>query len=123
MQQHLPEFRQARSQAGMTWTGQLTPTPLSETYTIELIYRRHHFPEVWIREPLLRTSREDYKVIHIYSEGCLCLHSLEEWKPWMTLSSTFIPWSAEWLLYYELWLTTGNWYGGGEYRVGKKMVA
>lgn len=29
------------------------------------------------------------------------------------ISDTIIPWVADWLLYYELWLATGEWLGGG----------
>ena len=31
------------------------------------------------------------------------------------LSNTIIPWAIEWLYYYELWLTTGKWLGGGRH--------
>jgi hypothetical protein len=32
----------------------------------------------------------------------------------MDLGDTIIPWSAEWLMYYELWLATdASWLGGG----------
>jgi len=118
-----PEFKCLRSHAGMSWTGRISPTPLSEVYTIEIAYRRRRPPQVWVKEPDLRVSKEDYSIVHIYAEGCLCLHEEGEWRPWMTLSSTFIPWAAEWLLYYELWLATGQWYGGGEYRVASRRSA
>jgi hypothetical protein len=31
----------------------------------------------------------------------------------MLLAYTVVPWISEWLLYYELWLFTGEWTGGG----------
>ena len=31
------------------------------------------------------------------------------------LSETIIPWAIEWLYYYEIWLVTGTWNGGGEH--------
>jgi hypothetical protein len=117
MRRNRPDFIQRLSQAGMTWVGPIKPTPLSLTYTIEIIYRRHWCPQVWVRQPALAVRQEDYRFVHIYCEGCLCLNSEEEWRPWMTLSSTFIPWTAEWLLYFEVWQATGSWDGGGEYRV------
>lgn len=39
-----------------------------------------------------------------------------EWKPRMKLADTIVPWAAEWLLHYELWLATGEWGGGGVHR-------
>ena len=32
----------------------------------------------------------------------------------MLIATTTVPWAAEWLLHYELWLATdGTWCGGG----------
>lgn len=31
----------------------------------------------------------------------------------MLLSTTVVPWTAEWLIHYEVWLATGQWTGGG----------
>ena len=31
----------------------------------------------------------------------------------MQLATTIVPWCSEWLFYYELWLATGEWLGGG----------
>jgi hypothetical protein len=117
MRRHRPNFVQNLSPCGMVWTGTITPTPLSTAYTIEITYRRRHYPQVWVRQPELAVKKEDYKLVHIYREGCLCLHAEDEWRPWMTISSTFVPWTAEWLVYFEVWLATGLWQGGGEYRV------
>ncbi len=38
-----------------------------------------------------------------------------EWRPQMQLSDTYIAWTAEWLWYFEDWLATGIWAGGGEH--------
>jgi hypothetical protein len=41
----------------------------------------------------------------------------------MFLADTILPWAVEWLAYYEIWLATGVWYGGGEWpprRMGGK---
>lgn len=31
----------------------------------------------------------------------------------MLIADTYIPWAIEWLYYYEIWLVTGEWCGGG----------
>ncbi|MBA8806677.1 hypothetical protein FHX71_000619 [Promicromonospora sukumoe] len=31
----------------------------------------------------------------------------------MLFIDTFVPWSLEWLVYYELWRATGIWHGDG----------
>ncbi len=117
MRRNCPDFVQRLSKDGMSWTGPIKPTPLSVTYTIEIVYRRRcGRPQVWVRQPELAVKKEDYRFVHIYSEGCLCLNAEEEWRPWMAFSATFVPWTAEWLFYFEVWLATGSWRGGGEYR-------
>ena len=41
----------------------------------------------------------------------------------MRLFDTLIPWTAEWLWYFEDWLATGVWSGGGEHpRINKKRI-
>jgi hypothetical protein len=31
----------------------------------------------------------------------------------MSIAETIIPWTSEWLYFYELWVFTGEWHGGG----------
>ncbi len=45
----------------------------------------------------------------------ICLFRYKEFTNSMLLSNTVIPWAIEWLFYYEIWLTTGEWQGGGEH--------
>jgi hypothetical protein len=33
----------------------------------------------------------------------------------MSIADTIVPWTAEWLVHYEIWLMTGEWYGGGDW--------
>ena len=32
----------------------------------------------------------------------------------MLIVDTIVPWTAEWLLHYEVWLATGEWLGDGD---------
>ena len=45
----------------------------------------------------------------------LCLTHLEtdKWDSSILLTESYIPWAIEWTEFYELWLLTGKWYGGG----------
>lgn len=38
-----------------------------------------------------------------------------EFNVYKLLADTIIPWTVEWLYFYELWLATGEWLGGGEH--------
>lgn len=33
----------------------------------------------------------------------------------MLIANTIVPWAVEWLFFYEVWLVTGEWGGGGEW--------
>jgi len=118
MERHCPQFQIVRStNPGIVWLGQLRPSPLSIAYTIEICYRRRRKPQVWVRHPELRITPEQYRFAHIYSEGCLCLNADDEWSDCLPIATTVVGWISEWLLYYEIWRATGQWMGGGEYRV------
>jgi len=73
-------------------------------------------PQTWVADPPL-VRRDGELPPHLYPDERLCLFlpREREWESWMRLSGTIIPWAAEWLLHYELWLATGRWMGGGEH--------
>jgi hypothetical protein len=53
---------------------------------------------------------------HVYPLNTLCLFlGNREWHESIPIADTLVPWASEWLLYYELWLATGEWLGGGEH--------
>jgi hypothetical protein len=102
------------SRSRLTWTGILRPTPLSDEYSIALTYKLADKPVVMVpdRLPLWRgRSRPP----HLHADGSLCLYypPAREWRRDMLLGDSILPWTAEWLLHYEVWLATGKWTGGG----------
>lgn len=46
-------------------------------------------------------------------EATLCLHMGNEFSRSMLLDKSIIPWTLEWLYFYQIWEVTGNWDGGG----------
>ena len=52
---------------------------------------------------------------HTYPGNELCLFYPGEWQHDRFLAVTIVPWTAEWLLHYEIWLATGEWTGGGRH--------
>lgn len=111
-----PEFRMRFSRKGVSWVGELQPSSVSEKYTVRIDYTLRGRPKVWVLEPPLHRSRGDQDIPHIFSDGSLCLHMPEDWSPLMFVADTIIPWLALWLFYYESWLATGVWLGGGHNR-------
>lgn len=103
---------------GLTWTYAVRPTVLSREYTAEIRYKREDVPEVFIRRPDLELLAEGRPLPHIYKNPtrlCLYLPGAGEWFGSMRIDQTFVPWTATWLFYFEEWLASNDWKGGGEH--------
>jgi len=99
----------------LTWVDQLQPTPLSEVYKVKIKYRRGNRPEVSVLEPQLR-ARDGEAIPHVFKgeELCLFRYKYDEWDPTMFIAVTIVPWTALWLLHYEIWRVTGEWCGANQ---------
>ena len=97
----------------LVFIGDLTPSPLSRTYSIQVEYDDNHVPLVKVLSPSLERPPTQ-ELPHTYEEDVLCLYLPGEWNASNLITLTIIPWAVEWLLHYELWLATGGtWCGGG----------
>jgi hypothetical protein len=107
----------------LTWTGTVKPTPMSKPYTLRIAFRigREKTPTVEVASPELILSEGKSVLPHCYSEGGLCLFQpkYNEWNERMPMAETILPWAMEWLHFYEIWLVTGEWLGGGEDHLAK----
>lgn len=97
----------------LTCTFRLQPSAASGTYTLRLEYRHRRRPRVWVIDPQLTLHPGATRVPHVFGEGDLCLWYPGEWTDDMLLAHTVVPWAADWLFHYEIWLATGTWTGGG----------
>lgn len=109
-----------KSKKQLFWTGEIKPTPLSKKYTVMLIYKVGQSPKVWVvGDELEKLDSPDFP--HKFNIDCennmvhICLYRYSEFTSSKLLANTIIPWTIEWLYYYELWLATGEWLGGGEH--------
>lgn len=92
--------------------GELQPTPLSDTYRVRIKYRVGKTPQVHVLSPALMRP-DGVSLPHVYPGERLCLHLPKEWTNDHSLGRHLIPWIAEWLFFYESWIATGSWLGGG----------
>lgn len=104
----------------LLWTGKIKPTPLSKEYTVVLVYQLRKSPKVWVvGDELEKLDSPDFP--HKFDIDAekkmvrICLYRYSEFNSSKLLANTIIPWAIEWLYYYELWLATGEWLGGGEH--------
>ena len=94
----------------------LKPTEESQIYKLRISARiESTIVDIYPVEPFIGRGPNGEKVPHMYSDGSLCLYYPEyaEWKYTDSWAETLIPWASLWLYYYELWLMTGEWLGGG----------
>lgn len=114
-----PGSRASTQHNELVWKGELTPSSMSHTYSIEMHYKKGKYPTVRVSDPELK-SRPGEPLPHIYSNGNLCLFypKAREWHGGLLLAETIVPWTSEWLFHYEVWLATGTWCGGGYHEDG-----
>lgn len=109
-----PDGRVGLRPDALRWRGELTPSTLSRDYTMELGYWLGGHPTVRVVTPIL-DGRLGESLPHVFRDDSLCLYHNEDWSSSMLLADTIVPWTAEWLYFYELWVPGGDWYGGGEW--------
>ena len=107
------------------WQG--TVQPLACEYQIQLLFSFMSLPlasiqtdrvHVEVLSPLV-TARGSARCPHLYpnrvfpSRPRLCLHLPHEWDSSMLIALTIVPWTVAWLIAYEGWRATGQWFAGG----------
>lgn len=109
----IPEARGKINRGQLDCVVPIQATPASQTYSARIQYRHWNPPHVHIVEPTLALHSNAAHLPHVYPGNELCLFYPGEWQHNMLLAATILPWTAEWLLHYEIWLATGEWTGGG----------
>ena len=102
----------------LTWQTSVQPTPLARTYQASIVYSLGKAPIVRISEPDLEFLAQDRSLPHVYTNPLrLCLHlpGTEDWDSTKRIDQTIIPWTYTWLFYFEDWLATDEWKGGGRH--------
>jgi hypothetical protein len=114
MRHAYPEFSYTLARNVAVWIGTLQPTAASNTYRFKVCYRPPHIPEIKVVSPDLLVHPDHVRLPHFYySLGSLCLHNSDDWKSDLPIAYTIMQWISGWLYFYEVWLFTGAWIGGG----------
>ena len=116
MKRVFPGFR--FSHAASSWTGTIKPSENSPEYIVKVFYRVTDIPTVMVLRPPIREDAP-----HRFDNGSLCLYYFKDgsWNKQKRIAQTILPWTAEWLLFYEYWLATGEWLGNEAPHTGKKV--
>jgi hypothetical protein len=105
-----PDTKPVMEHGRLSWKVRLQPCELSRIYTVQIIYVCGRYPVIRVLDPQL-TATETGFLPHTYKDQTLCLHDAGQWAEHMLIVDTIVPWTAEWLLHYEVWLATGEWLG------------
>ena len=101
----------------LTWRYVATPSPLSRAYWMRIDFAQGGVPKTYVDAPDLQALAGDRLIPHLYAHKppqlCLYLPKTYEWQPQMRLDQTVVPWSVLWLFYFEEWLLSDEWKGGG----------
>jgi hypothetical protein len=103
---------------GLLWEYRVRPTPLSREYLVRIAFDRGDVPDVFIIEPDLLNLADGRPLPHVYHNPlrlCLILPGTQEWTGAMRIDQTFVPWTTTWLFYFEEWLVSDEWKGGGQH--------
>ena len=80
---------------------------------IRIEYHPPKSPKVYLQRPKLVRANDDQDFNHVYKDGQLCLYDPREneWTQEMGIARSIVPWTIQWLVFYEVWLLTGKWCG------------
>lgn len=94
----------------------LQPSEGSMKYKVKLLAKIGSTKvDVFVIDPNIRDLKKKLPIPHLYPDGslCLCYPNYNEWSAEDLWADTLIPWTCLWLYFFELWLATGEWLGGG----------
>lgn len=120
MQKHFPCFDCSLKKGILICTGTIQPSEHCDKYYLTVTLKQGGVPKVRITKPRIQPSPK----IHMFEDGSLCLYDFrdESWTEKANIHETIIPWTAEWLVYYELFIDTGVWFGPEAPHGDKKKV-
>lgn len=108
MQRLFPSFVLSHRGRGPVWRGELQPQENSPRYRVRIEWHTPKAPRVFV-DP----SQVPDQTPHRYANGCLCLYYPKDrsWTAEVLIAESIVPWTAQWLAFYELWVITKKWFG------------
>lgn len=101
----------------LEWRYAASPTSLSRQYGVRIAFSQGLGPATYVDDPDLCLLAAGRRLPHVYSETpvrlCLFRPGGLDWNPTIPLDRTVVPWTALWLFFFEEWLSSGEWKGGG----------
>ena len=115
-----PQFTCRRAGGRLVCRGSVRPRPGTREYLVRIEYVLEGQPVTVVESPRLEHRPDQPTIPHTYPPfgdypRRPCLHHPEDlsWTPAKALAHTIVPWLLSWLVFYEIWLASGQWLGGG----------
>lgn len=96
----------------LVWECAVRPAPTCSEYIVRLEAGPAKMPSIYVQDPEL-VPNGDGLLPHVYEDGSLCVSKFGDFHPGMLFVDSIVPWTSEWLIFYELWRATGLWFGDG----------
>jgi hypothetical protein len=101
----------------LSWSFEAKPTALSRAYQLRIEFKQGDRPLVFVDGPDLHEITGGRRLPHVYEQRpirlCLYFPTTSEWRTHMRIDQTIVPWAILWLFYFEEWLLSDDWKGGG----------
>ncbi len=101
------------------WEFDVILSPLSQIYRVLIIFHINSTPKIYVLNNDVLEVSKNREIPHLYDKKkvqlCLYYPSYNEWNKTMPLCNTIVSWTHLWLSYYEEWLYSGEWKGGGKH--------
>jgi len=124
LEQGFPDGECSVRRNRLVWEGRVQPTAVTHSYDIRVTHELYTLPEIFLLSPNPQEMADAVipgrRIPHVYSYEhpirlCVYHPKKREWKYTMPLVTTVIPWTIMWLSFFEDWVCTDVWSGGGEH--------
>lgn len=115
-----PSFESEIRDGRLIGRGDISPGPMMDQYRVRLEYKVGSSPKVFVEQPQLHRRTPTERIPHTYPGDRPCVFDPlgADWSPDQSIGR-MVDWLLLWLAYYELWLATGVWKGGGRHPKGQ----
>lgn len=105
----------------LEWKTFVRASPVSRVYKVIITQKIGRHPRTRVLGPSLKLLAEGKRIPHLYDQErevlCLYFPPASEFDGTKPIATQILPWIGMWLYYFEEWLVSGEWAGGGIHNV------
>ena len=122
--QSFPGDRCSINRDMLLWEGAIAASAFARRYRIRIEYQWRGVPKIFVIEPDLHIIADavipNRNLPHVYTQVpvrlCVYFPGSGEWHSSKAIAATLVPWSITWFGFFEDWVFTNVWSGGGIHR-------